>query len=502
MKRFSYYKKTFLLALLVLLALTGKAQTTFAVGDLNYRVNDDGVSVTVTGHVNGTSATGELNIPESVSYGGNDYAVTVIGDNAFNSCTSLSGDLVIPNSVVSIGESAFYYCYGFMGTLTLSDALETIGDNAFLYCTYMNGTLTLPNTLRSIGAAAFAYCYGFTGDLIIPDAVTFIGESAFLICSGFNGTLTLGKTLAHIGDYAFNSCDGLTGTLFIPSCVESLGGNTFGYSAFDGIVVDAENIVYDSRNDCNAIITTGTNELITGCRNTIIPNSVTSIGDNAFRGCTGMTSISIPGSVTSIGENAFAFCFDLTGDLAIPNSVDSIGASAFFKCEGFNGTLVIGESVSYIGDMAFRYCSGFTEAVALAVTPPTLGDEFGGMTFAYFGAPSLTVPCGCEYVYQNSSWYDPYGMCGFREFVEDCTEVTEVSTVVSAVYPNPAEGVVCIEAEGLRGVCIFNILGEKVYETPADGNAIEYDFGPHGVGMYVIRIETTKSVETRLVSVK
>lgn len=501
MKKQPSLKRLFLSAMFVLVALAGMAQTTFAVGDLNYRVNDDGVSVTVTGHVNGTSATGELIIPESVSYGGSDYAVTVIGDNAFNACTYLNGDLVIPNSVVSIGESAFYYCYGFMGTLTLSDALETIGDNAFLYCTYMNGTLTLPNSLISIGAAAFAYCYGFTGDLVIPDAVTFIGESAFQICSGFNGTLTLGKTLTHIGDYAFNSCDGLTGTLFIPSCVESLGGNTFGYCAFDGIVVNAENSVYDSRNDCNAIITTSTNALITGCRSTVIPNTVTAIGDNAFRGCNGLTSIHIPHSVTHIGENAFAFCFDLAGDLVIPNAVDTIGASAFFQCESLNGALVIGESVAYIGDMAFRNCSAVTEAVTLAVTPPTLGDEFGGMAFAYFGDPSLTVPCGCEEAYQNSSWYDPYGMSGFWEFIEDCTEVAEADATVTAVYPNPTEGVVRIEAEGLVGIRVFNILGERVFEASASGDALEYDFGQHGAGVYLIQIETSTGIESRRLTV-
>ena len=110
------------------------AQTTFSAGNLNYRVNDDGVSVTVTGHVNGTSATRELTILESVSYGGNNYAVTVIGENAFYSCSSLSGDLVIPNSVVTIGNSAFYYCYGFMGTLTIGNSVTSIGGVAFGYC--------------------------------------------------------------------------------------------------------------------------------------------------------------------------------------------------------------------------------------------------------------------------------------------------------------------------------------------------------------------------------
>ena len=97
------------------------------------------------------------------------------------------------------------------------------------------------------------------------------------------------------------------------------------------MVVDSENPNYDSRNDCNAIIETATNELAFGCKNTVIPNTVTSIGKNAFKGITGMTSIEIPESVVSIGDNAFALCFDLTGDLTIPNSVTYIGESAFFQ---------------------------------------------------------------------------------------------------------------------------------------------------------------------------
>ena len=461
-----FTKRSVLLILFVLSAFMGMAQTTFTVGDLNYRVNDDGISVTVTGHANGTNATGELILPESVNYGGNTYSVTVIGENAFYACSGLTGDLIIPNTVVSIEAGAFYYCYGFMGTLTIGNSVETIGDIAFGYCTYMTGGLTLPNSLISVGDGAFAYCYGFTGDLIIPNSVTHIGESAFQICYGFDGALVIGNSVTYIGDYAFNSCDGLKGIATIPSCVESIGGNTLGYCAFDGIVVDSDNGIYDSREDCNAIIVTSTNELITGCKSTIIPNTVTAIGDNAFKGITGMTSIHIPHSVTSIGENAFAFCYDLTGDLVIPDDVTTIGSGAFFNCENFKGTLVIGASVSFIGDYAFRNCSGFTGAVSNAETPPVLGNEWGGMVFDGFWVSSLVVPCGCSMAYQNSDWYDPYGMYGFYEFIEDCSVVSEDGVMVSVVYPNPFISEVHISAaeavNGNANISVYNILGEQV----------------------------------------
>ena len=431
----------------------GSNPTEFTVGDLIYRVNNDNVSVTVTAHVDGYNAQGPLNIPESVSYEGHNYAVT------------------------------------------------TIGNAAFMYCFYLT-SLTIPNSVTTIEEGAFAYCSGFTGDLVIPNSVVTIEPSAFHTCYAFDGDLIIGNSVSTIGAWAFNSCDGLTGVLNIPSNVASIGEDAFVYCNFTGIVVDPENPNYDSRNDCNAIILTSRNELTTGCKNTVIPNTVTAIGNNAFKGITGMTSMIIPESVETIGNNAFALCFDLTGDLVIPNSVTHIGESAFFQCEGLNGKLILGESVSYIGDMAFRKCSHISEAVSLATTPATLGNELGGMVFAEFGIPVLTVPCGCIEVYQNSAWYDPYGMVGFYEFIEDCTAIAEVEPVVTAVYPNPTFGKVKIEAESIQNISIFNVLGEKVFEGSADGDTFVYDFSSQSAGLYLIKVETVKGVETTRVTVR
>lgn len=436
--------------------LAGMAQTTFTVGDLNYQVNPDGVSVTVTGHaLDYEHANGPLNIPESVNYNGNDYVVT------------------------------------------------SIGNSAFLYYFYLT-SLTLPNSLITIEDGAFAYCSGFTGDLIIPNSVVTIEPSAFFTCYSFDGDLVLGNSVTTIGDGAFNSCDGLHGVLNIPSSVESIGTMVFRYCNFSGMTVDPANTVFDSRDNCNAIIRTSTNELMTGCVNTVIPNTVTAIGEDAFCGLRGIYSINIPESVTSIGAGAFSFCFDLTGDLTIPNSVETIGAGAFMQCSGFNGTLTIGESVKFIGDYAFRQCGGFTGAVSLATVPPELGNEPGwnGVTFQGFGYPILTVPYGCSEAYQNSNWYDPIGLNGFYEFIEaEPQAVSEVENVISAVYPNPTKGVMKIEAEGIRNISIFNTLGEIIFENSANGDVFEYDFSGQEAGVYFIKVETIKGVETKRVTV-
>ena len=480
----------------------GMNPSEFAVGDLIYRVNDDQVSVTVIGHVDGPDATGELTIPESVSYGGHNYAVTIIGEDAFFDCYELTGDLVIPNSVITIEGGAFMACDGFSGTLTIGTSVNYIGDYAFGLCNSFTGGLTIPDLVTSIGDYAFYACRSFTGDLIIPNSVNYIGESAFMSCRGFDGTLTIGNAVAYIGASAFVQCNGLKGILNIPSSAEFIYGNAFELCQFDGIIVDPENNKYDSRNNCNAIIETITNVLLTGCKNTVIPNTVTAIGDGAFKDISDLTSISIPNSVTSIGNNAFAFCSDLAGDLTIPNSVISIGNSAFFGCDSFAGTLTIGESVSYIGEWAFRHCAGFTAAVSLATTPPYLGGEDGGEVFSDFGTTVLTVPCECSEAYQNSSWYDPSGLNGFTEFIEDCTAVSETGSIVTAVYPNPTDGMIKIEAENMKSISIFNLLGEKVFEGSVNGETFEYDFSHQGTGVYLIKVETTMGIETTRITVR
>lgn len=448
-------KKAFFSALFLLLAMATMAQTTFTVDDLNYQVNPDGVSVTLTGHTGGYNAVGALNIPASVSYQGNDYAVT------------------------------------------------TIGNSAFLYYFYLT-SLTIPNSVTTIEDGAFAYCSGFTGDLVIPNSVVTIGPSAFFTCYSFDGDLVIGNSVTTIGEYAFDDCAGLHGVLNIPSNVTTIGLDAFRYCSFSGITVDAANPVFDSRDNCNAIIRTSSNELVTGCVNTVIPTSVTSIGENAFCGLEGLTSIDIPNSITSIGAGAFSFCFQLTGDLTIPNSVKTIGAGAFFQCSGFDGTLTIGESVEYIGDYAFRQCSNFTKAVSLATVPPELGNEPGwnGVVFEQFGTQTLTVPYECAAAYQNSNWYDPIGLNGFYEFIEaEPTAVSETGTVVSAVYPNPTQGPVTIEADNIKNISIFNSVGQKVFENATNGNVFEYNFCPQEVGLYFIVVETESGITTKKVTV-
>ena len=271
-------------------------------------------------------------------------SVTSIGERAFFNCNSLIS-VSIPNSVISIGNSAFYRCSN-LTSVTIPNSITSIGSGAFAGCSGLT-SVTIPNSITSIGNYTFDDCSALTS-VTIPNSVTRIGESAFYGCTGlkkvnttdisawcrisFDGissnplsyakhlyingvavnSLVIPNNINVIGKYVFYNCTGLT-SVTIPNSVTRIGESAFrGCSGLTSIVVENGNTVYDNRNNCDAIIETATNTLIVGCQNTIIPNSVTCIGKEAFYNCSGLTSVIIPNSVASIGENAFEGCSGLT----------------------------------------------------------------------------------------------------------------------------------------------------------------------------------------------
>ena len=316
-----------------------------------------------------------ITIPESVTYNGNTYSVTAIGHHAFsycygvtkvtipnsvtsieydafNSCESLK-EVVIPNSVTTIGYSAFEYCYS-LTDITIPNSVTTIEHRTFENC-YSLTDITIPNSVTTIGEMAFSDCRSLT-DITIPNSVTTIGEAAFEYCSSLTD-ITIPNSVTTIGFEAFAYC-GLTG-ITIPSSVTTIVGGSFsGCNNLTSLTIAAGNPKYDSRDNCNAIIETQTNTLILGCNSTVIPNSVTTIGNQAFCECTGLTNITIPNSVTTIGEMAFSGCYGLT-EVIISNSVKTIKESAFSSCSNLT-KITIPNSVTTIGGYAFANC-GLTE---------------------------------------------------------------------------------------------------------------------------------------------
>ena len=178
-----------------------------------------------------------------------------------------------------------------------------------------SGNVTIPATVTyngttysvtTISAWAFYGCPGLM-TIDIPNSVTAIGFMAFFGCSGLAGNLIIPNSVYFIFDYAFGS-SGLT-SIFIPKSVSYIGHTILiGCDKMAQITIENANPKYDSRDNCNAIIETASNTLISGCMNTTIPNSVTTIGENAFNACRNLTSISIPNSITTISDGAFSGC--------------------------------------------------------------------------------------------------------------------------------------------------------------------------------------------------
>ena len=260
-----------------------------------------------------------------------DGPITKIPENAFDSNKSLTGDLVIPNSVTEIGEMAFYYCTGFNGTLTLSNKLETIGSNAFDNCSGFTGSLILPNSLTTIGKMAFFGCKSFTS-LTLSNALSVIPEEAFRNCSSLTGDLVIPNSVKEIGNSAFDYCTGFNGTLTLSNKLETIGRIAFlGCSGFKGSL--------------------------------ILPNSLTTIGEMAFQECKGFTDLTLPNALSVIPLQVFYGCKSLSGNLVIPASVKEIGKLAFYSCTALNGDsenpsqITLPESLEKIHDSVFSYCN-------------------------------------------------------------------------------------------------------------------------------------------------
>ena len=274
--------------------------------------------------------TGVVTIPETVTYRSRTYRVTSIGGSAFNDCSSLTS-IVLPEGVTSIGGSAFNDCSS-LSSITIPESVTSIGVRAFdgtpWYNNQPDGVVYACNVLYkykgempentsievrkgtvSVSDESFYYCRSLTS-ITIPENVTSIGNFAFGGCSSLT-SIVLPEGVTSIGGSAFYDCSSLS-SISIPESVTVIGNdsaNAFaGCSSLTSIVVEGGNMVYDSRNECNAIIETNTNTLIIGCASTIIPEGVTSIGNFAFEGCSSLSSISIPESVTSIGYRAFYAC--------------------------------------------------------------------------------------------------------------------------------------------------------------------------------------------------
>ena len=401
--------------------------------------------------------TGDLIIPETFTNGNVTWTIVSIGDHAFDYCTGLTS-IEIPNTVTTIGEQAFYHCEN-ATDIKLSESLTTVGYFAFGHCTQWTGTLNIPASMVSVGSCAFDVCTklsglslpnknieysylcfgncGFEGQLVLPDSLTTIVSSMFFSCEKITNVV-FPNTLTSIENSAFAYCTSLT-AIHIPSSTSRIDGySSYSENPFRGcrnlmeITVDENNERFYSEN--NAIIERESKKLRVGCKTTIIPEDIVSIGRYAFSQVGEAPFPTIPSSVTTIDERAFSGC-EFTEPYVIPNTVTSIGKYAFNICnfreftipnsitvipEGcfslcqFLRNVVIPESVQTIERYAFERCSSLSSIYCYAQQPPTvLGTNITSPFYGVSKSIPVYVPAGSAEVYRNAPVWEE-----FTNFIE------------------------------------------------------------------------------------
>ncbi len=309
-------------------------------------------------------------------------SVTSIGEGTFYGCSSLTS-ITIPNSVTSVGGWAFESCYS-LTSITIPNSITSIKERTFYGCSSIT-SITIPENVTSIGSNAFNACSSITS-ITIPENVTSIGIDAFSNCSSLTSVIwnvinyqssalstfsddvssqitsfVFGDSVKFIPSYLCANMSALT-SIIIPNGVDSIGKAVFGNcKELSSIVVDENNSKYDSRDNCNAIIETETNIIIAGCKTTVIPTSIATIGDYAFYNSLWLTSLVIPNTITTIGNYAFEDCTNLTS-ITIPNSVTTIGNYSFQDCVGIT-SVTIPSSVTKIKYGPFAGCVALSSII-------------------------------------------------------------------------------------------------------------------------------------------
>ena len=281
--------RTYVATCLLLVCNAVFAQS-FTVDNIKYEVLDSGYEVAIAGFEDETQTT--LMPPERVTFEGQEYTVTSIGESAFFDCTRLTS-VVIPNSVTSIGWRAFYRCWG-LTSVVIPNSVTSIGGSAFHDC-YRLTSVEIGNSVTSIGSGAFSDCSGLTS-VVIPNSVTSIESSVFEDCTRLT-SVVIPNSVTIIRETAFYNCTHLT-SVVIPNSVASIRASAFsGCTKLRSVTFPQNIYIYENAfSNCTSL------------KEVVFPDTVKGLQTNSFRNCTALHTVTMPSKCSSIKLDVFQGC--------------------------------------------------------------------------------------------------------------------------------------------------------------------------------------------------
>ena len=440
--------------------------------------------------------------------------VSSIENYAFYDCSSLTS-VTIPNSVSSIGCAAFSNCSGLTSIdvalenthySSIDGVLYNYAQDILIQCPGAKTSVTIPNSVTSIGESAFSGCSGLTS-VTIPNNVTSIAWSAFSNCSGLT-SIDVASENTHYSsidgvlyNYAQDTliqCPGAKTSVTIPNSVTSIGGGAFyGCSGLISVTIgnNVTSIGDDAFYECSGLISV------------TIPNSVTSIGDYAFYECSGLTSVTIGNSVTSIGDYAFYSCSSLTSIKCLANTPPSLDGTGPFYNISDTCTLTVpcGSSAAYTASDWNTYFAGrISEDLSFELSVSANDETYGNVAFEAQSCEVATITATPNEGYEFTGWNDgntenprTVTITSDTAFMAIFTasgssSLQDVDTKEFSLYPNPAKGFVVLEFETLQGntpLQIFDMNGRTLrsFDLKAGREVLKIDLGDLPKGVYAIK---------------
>jgi Flp pilus assembly protein protease CpaA len=532
--------RSFLLTALCLIC-TSPVFANFTDGDFTFSENGSNCTL-----IKYSGAGGDVTIPSVATNaeGGFTYTVTVIGDDAFQLCYSLTF-VIIPDGVLEIGKGAFSYCDN-LAEVTIPKSVTVIGDQAFSSCDMLteikvadgnmswasedgvlynksksllhtclqgkSGSFIIPSSVTEIASSAFRSCRNLSS-ITIPNSVTEIGHSAFAYCSSL-AEITIGNSVTTIGRSAFYGCESLT-SITIPNSVKVIGVGVFANCSMlteinvaDGNIswVSEDGVLYNkdrsllhtcpSGKSGSFIIPSSVTEIegyafysCSDLSSITIPNSVTAIDSFAFWDCHSLTSAVIPNSVTTIGDYAFSNCSSLT-PVIIPNSVTTIGRGAFVGCISLT-SVVIPNSVTDIGWNAFWHCSSLRDVTVFWATPLVI---YEWNQFRDVDLPNCTlhVPSGTKTLYAAADAWKDFGTILETAAGGDDDDNDEG---VESVNSNKAEvtladRILTITSASAEQIEVYSLTGALLYKASKAAGTATINISHLPKGVLIVRGNT------------